>query len=518
MYLLTLSLFTLSISFPSQILARSVLIHAGPETPSGYADTNSSPNPLYRLSRRADDPPSPNFGYCPAAGWPPADQRSGTGSPITSATLDSELQAALSEFSVPNIEAYIAKLVSFGTRHTLSNQTDPNRGIGAARDWVAATMRGFAAQSGGRMTVTLPSYTQQPDGSRIPFPVKITDIVATLQGSVTPSRYYVVSGHYDSRVTDVNNYVADAPGADDDASGVAISLEMARIMATRRPRSTMVFSVVAGEEQSLYGSGYQAQQYRAQGINVAGMLDNDIVGASVGDDGTSDPFTVRLFAQGPPPAQFDGGATRAAQRLTIGGENDSPARELARYVVEVAQNAYTGMKRIAVVYRLDRYLRGGDHASYINNGFLSAVRFTEPRENFAHQHQDVRVQGGTQYGDLQEFVDEEYVARVGRVNLATLYSLSQAPSTPANVTVNTTALTNESTLYWTPVNEPGVAGYEVVWRATDAPFWTNAISVAGGAGTRTVTVNISKDNAVLGVRAVGSNGYRSPAAFGGFPA
>ncbi|KAI4276303.1 MAG: hypothetical protein LQ337_002570 [Flavoplaca oasis] len=438
---------------------------------------------------------------CPAASWPPAP----IGDLLTPQLPDQELQDILAEIDPARIEAIIAKLVSFGTRHTLSSQTDPVRGIGAARDWIAEQMRSFAAASNGQMEVTVPSYVQQPDGDRILFPVRVSDVVATLKGSVDPGRYYVVSGHYDTRCSDPNDFECDSPGADDDASGVAVSMELARIMASRRPAATIVFVAVAAEEQGLYGARYLAQSYKNASVNVQGMFTNDIIGSSTADDGTKDPYTVRIFAQGNPTTES---AARARVRATIGGENDSPARQLARFVVGVAENNYTQMN-IAVIYRLDRFLRGGDHRPFLEAGY-TACRFTEPNEDYAHQHQDVRVENGTQYGDLIEFVDFEYIARVAKVNAAALWSLANAPESPRNVTVNTTLLSNDSQFTWLASNETLLAGYEALWRPTDAPFWTHVVPLGN---VNTATINLSKDNVIFGIRSVGKNGYASPATF-----
>ncbi|KAF4533819.1 Aminopeptidase [Lasiodiplodia theobromae] len=416
----------------------------------------------------------------------------------------------LDEVDPANIEATILKLVSFGTRHTLSTQNSTVRGIGAARDWIASEMRKYAATSEGRMTVEVPGYIQ-PVANRIPFPVRISNVVARIEGSSDPSRVYVISGHYDSRVTDVMNYESDAPGANDDASGVAVVMELARVLATRQPRATILFSAVAGEEQGLYGANFLAQSLRNASVNVEGMLNNDIVGSSTGDQGQKDPFTIRLFAQGPPLSESD---DVASTRLRIGGENDSPARQLGRFVSEVSANDATGMK-VAMVYRLDRYLRGGDQTPFLQQGY-PAVRFTEPNENFDHQHQDIRVaEDGTQFGDLPEFVDYAFAARVGKVNLAALWSLSQAPGMPRNVTVDTSTLGNESQFSWEQqVDGAELAGYELVYRPTAAPLWTHAYDVGN---VRTATVDLSKDNVIFGVRSVGKNGYKSPAVFP-FPA
>jgi hypothetical protein len=278
-------------------------------------------------------------------------------------------------------------------------------------------------------------------------------------------------------------------------------------MATSRPKATLVFVTVAGEEQNLFGSNFLAQTYKNASVNVAGMLNNDIVGSSTGQDGTKDPYMIRMFAQGPPPTENE---TVAATRLSTGGENDSPARELGRFVHEVASNQYTEMN-VSMIYRLDRYLRGGDHLSFLEAGY-AAVRFTEPNEDFRHQHQNVKVINGTQYGDLPEFCDFDYIARVGKVNGAALWSLGNAPGQPTSVYVNTTALSNDSQFVWAPPvgGGIGVAWYEIVWRPTDAPFWTHYLPVGN---VLTATVHLSKDNVVFGIRSVSADGYKSPAVF-----
>jgi hypothetical protein len=424
--------------------------------------------------------------------------------PPLSQQPDKELRAILREVDPRRIEKIVRKLVSFGTRHTLSTQDDPARGIGAARDWIFAELQRYAAASEGRMTVELQSYIQPP-ADRIPVPTRITNVMATLRGSVTPERVYVVSGHYDSRVTDVMNATADAPGADDDASGVAVSMELARIMASRHPKSTIVFAAVAGEEQGLYGARYMALQYRTAGTDVQGMFTNDIVGASRADDGTRDRRTVRLFAEGVPTAETP---QEGNTRRSTGGENDSPPRQLARFVREVADNRDTDMD-VRIIYRRDRYLRGGDHIGFLEQRY-PAARFTEPNEDFAHQHQDVRVEDGKQYGDLPEFCDFNYIAGVARVNAAALWSLATAPGTPKDLRVRTSALTNDTELVWTRGVEPDLAGYEVVWRETTAPEWTHAIRVGD---VTTAVIDMSKDNVFFGVRAYDRAGHRSPVAY-----
>ncbi|MGW0604256.1 M28 family metallopeptidase [Streptomyces sp. NPDC002640] len=424
--------------------------------------------------------------------------------PATRQRPGRELRALLAEIDPDRIEATVRKLASFGTRHTLSVQDDPERGIGAARDWIHERMRSYAEASGGRMTVELQSYVQQP-ASRIPAPTRITNLVATLRGSVSPERVYVVSGHYDSRATDVMDAESDAPGADDDASGVAVAMELARVMARRRPAATIVFAAVAGEEQGLYGAAYMAERYKQAGTDVQGMFTNDIVGSPKADDGTVDPHTIRLFAEGVPTSETPAEATR---RLSVGGENDSRSRQLARFVRDTADNDATGM-HVRVVYRRDRYLRGGDQIPFLERGY-AAARFTEPTEDFAHQHQDVRVEDGKQYGDLPEFCDFAYIARVAKVNAAALWTLAQAPGTPTGVRLLTSSLTNATQIVWERGGDPDLAGYEVVWRETTEPEWTHVVPAGDVTGFE---LDLSKDNVFFGVRAVGRSGLRSPVAF-----
>ncbi|HET8960663.1 M28 family metallopeptidase [Nocardioides sp.] len=432
--------------------------------------------------------------------WP-----DGPGVANTLQAPDAELRAILAEVDEANIRAIVEKLVSFGTRHTLSSQDDPKRGIGAARDWIYAELRKYAARSGGRMTVEKQTFVQPATPPRIPAPTTITNVLATLKGSEGSKRTYVVSGHYDSRVSDVMDFTSDSPGADDDASGVAVAMELARVMATRRPGATIVFAAVAGEEQGLHGARYMAQQFQKSGTDVQGMFTDDIVGSSTADDGTRDERSVRLFAEGVP---TDETLAEANTRRSVGGENDSPARQLARFVTEVADNDQTGMD-VRVVYRRDRYLRGGDHIPFLELGY-PAARFTEPNEDYAHQHQDVRVENGKQYGDLTRFCDFAYIARVARVNGAALWSLANGPGTPRNVAIITSNLTNDTELTWDANTEADLARYEVVWRPTLQDDWTNVIDA--GRSTRAV-VDLSKDNVFFGVRAVDTGGHRSPVAF-----
>jgi len=430
--------------------------------------------------------------------------------PAVAQRPDPGLRDLLRQVDPSRIEATIEKLVSFGTRHTASSQTDPVRGIGAATAWVYAQMQDIAATSRGTMTVQKQTFIQ-PVSNRIPVPTQITNVIATLRGTASPQRFYVVTGHLDSRVTDVLNFTSDAPGADDDGSGVAVVLELARLFATRQFPGTLVFATVAGEEQGLYGSAYMAQQMNAAGDDVQGMFSNDIVGASQAWDGTKpDPHTLRLFVEGVPTNVTP---DQVALMQEVGGENDGVTHQLARFVTESAPFELTGMN-IRVIWRRDRYLRGSDHISFQQQGY-PAARFTEPRENFDHEHQDTQVIDGVQFGDLIEFVDFDYTARVARVNGAALWALATAPSTPKNAQIHTTppgtfSGTNLSSLQWDANPEADLAGYEIVLRQTTDADWTSAINVGN---VTAVTLDISKDNVQFGIRAVDQAGHRSPAAF-----
>lgn len=421
---------------------------------------------------------------------------------------EKELRDMLNQVDDHRIEQTIQKLVSFGTRHTESSQTDPNRGIGAAINYVFTTMQGYAAASNGRMTVALQTYHQAPVPNTIlnPNGVDITNVVATIKGSLTPNRIYVISGHLDSRRTIVTDAVGDAPGGDDDASGVAVIMEAARVMSTHAPESTIVFTAVDGEEQGLFGSDNQAKLFKAAGADIEGMFSNDIVGASAAENGVRDPHRLRLFSEGVPTVD----TSLAAQlRVLVGGENDSQSRQLSRFVKSVAENEDTDMT-IWLMFRRDRYLRASDHVSYQRQGY-PAARFTEPNETFAHEHQDPRIENGTQFGDLIDFDDFKFMQRVTRVNIATMWSLSQGPGTPKNVLIQAQVLTNSTTMNWDQGTDPDLAGYEIVWRETTASDWTNAIPVGN---VTTVTLPLSpKDNFQFGVRAVDKDGHHSPVAF-----
>ncbi len=427
------------------------------------------------------------------------------------APRDAEIARMIAEIDARNVERTIRKLVSFGTRNTLSEQDNPVRGIGAARDWLYSEFQQIAQASGGRMTVEKQAYTQAanpPPRGRVPQATVLTNVVATLRGTQPASvgRTYVVSGHYDSMCTSPTDAKCDAPGANDDGSGTAAVLEMARVMARHEFDATIIFMAVAGEEQGLLGSTHFAEVAQQQNMDIEGMFTNDIVGNTHGGGGLHDPHTVRVFSEGVP---SDESEAEARTRRSIGGENDSQARQLARFIKDVA-DVYTPGFKAWLVYRRDRYGRGGDHIPFLERGY-AAVRFCEPNENFNHQHQNVRTEKGVVYGDLPEFVDYAYVAQVARLNAAALAALARAPARPKKVNFATQRQAYDTELQWAANTEPDLAGYEVVWRDTTATLWTNARFV-GNVNSYTVK-GLSKDNYLFGVRAVDRAGHRSPVSY-----
>jgi hypothetical protein len=413
---------------------------------------------------------------------------------------DSAIAAALAKVSPERLKADDAKLIAFGTRNTFSEKLGDKRGVFAARGWIADQFREIAKTSHGRMTVAYDTYLQKPDGKRIVRDVEISSVVATLKGDDPGGRTYVMSSHYDSRSTDVDDFTQDAPGADDNGSGTSAVIEAARVMADLPMHATIIFATYDSEEQGLFGSAHHAQTLKTAGVDVQGDLNNDIIGASVGDQGEKNPGTVRIFSQA-----LENGADPARVNL-IGNENDSPSRELARYAQEVGDR-YQPDFRGELILRADRFLRGGDHESFNAVGY-PAIRFVEPVENFNHQHQNVRTENGVQYGDLPQYMDFDYLARVTRYNVSVLASLAMGPGRPDSAHVLTKALDNKTQLEWTPV--PGAAGYEVVRRKTTDVVWTDVTDVGN---VTAVTVPYSKDNWLFGVRAVDAQGRRGVPVF-----
>ena len=425
---------------------------------------------------------------------------------------DSHIAEAIQQVSADHIRQTIEKLVSFQNRSTISAQDEESikagKGIGAAREWIKAEFERYSKDCGGCLEVKTDTFTEQP-GDRIPKPTEITNVYAVLRGtdSAQANRIVLVTGHYDSRNSDTFNGTDPAPGANDDGSGTAVSLECARVLSKASSTAkfpakfpaTIIFLTVAGEEQGLNGSKHFAQMAKQQAWKLEAVLNNDIVGGNLGPE--QDASVVRVFSEGLPAAASEAEIKRIRM---LGGESDSTSRELARYIADVGRSYHAGVKPL-LIFRLDRFLRGGDHYSFNQQGF-AAVRFTEFREDFNHQHQNVRKDNdnGIEYGDLPKFVDFDYVAHVARLNAATLASLASAPAPPAGVKMLTKNLENDTTLTWEP--SAGAAAYEVVWRSTNAADWEYAQTVSSG--TR-ATLNVSKDNEIFAVRAVDAAGHRS---------
>ncbi len=416
-----------------------------------------------------------------------------------------EVSKMVKEISAKNIEATIRKLVSFGTRNTLSEQDNPTRGIGAARDWIFAEFQKINSECGNCLIVEKQSFLQ-PKANRVPEPTTLTNVIATLKGTTNPERVYVVSGHYDSMCTSPTDAKCDAPGANDDASGTATVIELARVMSKRKFDATIVFMTVPGEEQGLLGATYFAQQAVEKKMDIEAMFTNDIIGGVTSQKNSPNRNRVRIFSEGVPSNETE---QQAGTRRSVGGENDSSSRQLARFVKEQADRYLKNFK-VWMIYRRDRYLRGGDHIPFLERGF-TAARITEADEDYTHQHQNVRTENGVFYGDTPEYVDFEYTANVARVNLIALASLADAPAKPKNVGLVTTRLTNDTELKWDANTDTDLAGYEIVWRDTTAPEWTDAINV--GNVTNFVMKARSKDNYFFGVRAVDKAGNKSPVVY-----
>ena len=417
---------------------------------------------------------------------------------------DPKIKAALNEISAEHIRTDIDKLVGFQNRSTLSAQDSAaiaqGHGIGAAREWIKSEFERYSRDCGGCLEVKTDTFTQ-PVSERVSSPTVITNVYAVLKGTdpEDAKRIVLVTGHYDSRNGSNENVTDAAPGANDDASGTAVSLECARVLSKLKFPGTIIFLTVAGEEQGLYGSKHFAEFAQAQGWDIEAVLNNDIVG---GDKSPGqDPKIVRVFSESIP----DNASERELRMIrALGGENDSPSRELARYIVQAARTYATQVAPL-LEFRLDRYLRGGDHISFNEAGF-AAVRFTEFRENYTHQHQNVRSERGVQFGDLPPFVDFDYVAGVARVNAATLASLAAVPAPPQNVRLVTKELVNDSTLLWDAPADGRATLYDVVWRETSAPDWQHSQTVKNATK---LTVPVSKDNVIFAVRAVDQVGHRS---------
>ncbi|HET6912133.1 MAG TPA: M28 family metallopeptidase [Rhodanobacteraceae bacterium] len=416
-----------------------------------------------------------------------------------------ELRAIAQAVSAKSLHDIDAKLVGFGTRSTLSDTKSNARGIGAARRWVKSKFESISKDCGGCLEVVTPSKVFT--GERTPPKgVEVMDVVAIQRGVSDPDRVIVITGHLDSRRTDVMDATGDAPGADDDASGVSALIEAARVLSKYKFAATLVYSADSGEEQGLYGGKIIAQYAVDHHWNVEANLNNDIVGSPRGGDGQYDPHTVRVFSEG---TKSNETLEQARYRRYHGGGVDSPSRNIARYMAALA-NQYLGDFHVRMVYRTDRYGRGGDQVAFLEQGF-PAVRVTESQEDYTHQHQDIRVENGIHYGDTIDHVDFDYLANVTRVNALTMAAMASAPMPPQDVTIKG-ALAYDTTVAWKP--SPGAATYKVWWRETTAPQWQH--SYDAGSATTAVLKGINIDDYYFGVSAVSQDGWESPVEFPGF--
>jgi hypothetical protein len=415
---------------------------------------------------------------------------------------DANISNMVNEVSASNLEQIVKKLVSFHTRHTLSDTLSKTTGIGAARNWIKSEFEKYGAASGGRLQVSFDTFTQPADGRRITAPVVLKNVMAILPGTdPNDKRMVMISGHYDSRVTDVMNAKDFSPGANDDASGVAAVMETCRILSKQKFNCTLVFVAMVGEEQGLYGATNLAKRAKEEGWNVHLLLNNDIIGNSYGmETDIKDNKSVRVFSEGVSPAETK---EQAAARQAAGTENEGKARQAARYIKEVAER-YVDQLEVKLIYRRDRFLRGGDHTPFAQQGF-AAVRITEMNEDFNRQHQDIRTENGFKYGDLPEYVDYNYLQKVTRMNLSVMSNLALSAQEPEKVSVVTSGLTNKTELKWETPKGKSPAGYYVLMRETSSPFWEKKFFVK----ETTATLAYSKDNYFFGVQSVDADGHES---------
>ena len=419
---------------------------------------------------------------------------------------DAQLAAIAEAVDAQALHATIERLIGFGTRHTLSDTVSDTRGIGAARRWTKARFEAISRECGGCLEIVTPS--QMFTGKRVPVSSEVMDVVAIQRGTSDPKRVLAITGHIDSRVTDVMDATHDAPGANDDASGTAAVLESARVLSRRKFAATIVYGVLSGEEQGLYGGKVLADYAKAQGWQVEADLNNDIVGNSHGQDGVNDNSVVRVFSEGTKALETPEQANR---RRYNGGELDSPSRNLARFVAGLADRHLVNF-RVNMVYRTDRYGRGGDQVEFLEHGF-PALRLTEPHEDYRNEHQDLRTEAGVRYGDTIDRVDFDYLAQVTRLNAITLAALANAPAPVKGVAI-AGAVTTDTVMTWTP--QPGVASYRVWWRDTTAPQWQHSRTFAAGSDPgHAVLKNIDLDDFFFGVSAVSADGWESPVTFPG---
>jgi hypothetical protein len=420
----------------------------------------------------------------------------------TTIVRDPSIEQMVKEISPDSLRSYIQTMVNFGTRNTLSTQTDKKRGIGAARLYVLSKFNEFAAKSNGRLTAIIDTTTLQADKRRVDTTLLLGNVVATLKGSdPLDDRIFIISGHLDNMRTSVMDRTNDAPGANDDASGVAAVMECARIMSKQNFSATIIFMAVSGEEQGLLGSNFMATKARKNNVNIEAVLNNDIMGSNNSNETNNiNNNQVRVFSEGIPAYELEKNAKSIRQ---LGLENDGKSRQLARYVKEIGER-YVDNLEIKMVYRNDRFLRGGDHTPFVENGF-TAVRITEMNENYTRQHQDVRKENGIQYGDLIEFIDFEYLRKNTGMNLSTLANLAKAPSMPEDVKIDVKKLSNTAYIYWKKPKTGNVKGYYLLMRETTCAVWQKKIFTTA----TEITVPYSKDNYFFAVQSVNENSNES---------
>lgn len=415
---------------------------------------------------------------------------------------DPEIEKMVAEVSADSLQYYINSMVAFGTRNTLSTQADATQGIGAARRWVLNKFNDFSKKSAGRLSAKIDTTTLEPDGRRVSTQAMLGNVIATLKGGdLNDDRIFIISGHLDSRNSNVMDTTGKAPGANDDASGVATLLECARIMSSHSFPATVIFVAVSGEEQGLLGATFMAEKAQKEKQNVEAVLNNDITGSNNSNEtNIIDNTRVRVFSEGLP--AYETAKTASAIRA-LGLENDGKSRQLARYIKEVGER-YVDNLEIVLVYRNDRFLRGGDHTPSVQRGF-AAVRITEMNENYTRQHQDIRTEDGIHYGDLPEHIDFEYLRKNTAMNLANLANLAKAPPVPSEVKIDVSRLTNNTSIYWKASKNGNVKGYYVLIRETTSPVWRKKIFTK----TNQIMLPYSKDNYFFGVQSVSTEGNES---------
>jgi hypothetical protein len=415
---------------------------------------------------------------------------------------DPSIEAMVKEVNADSLKSYVNKLVSFGTRHTLSTTTDPRKGIGAARNWIISRFNEFAKNANGRMTVELDKWILEKGLRRIDTIADMANPMAILKGTdPSDTRIFLITGHMDSRVTDVMDRRSLAPGANDDGSGTAAVIECARVMSKHQFPATIIFAALTGEEQGLLGAEHMAQRAKDGNWKIEAVLNNDIIGSNNSSEtGIINNSQLRVFSEGLPAFELE---KKVANIRQLGLENDGPSRQLARYVKEVGERYVPNME-VILIYRNDRFLRGGDHTAFVEKGF-SAVRFTEMNENYEHQHQDLRRENGIRYGDLAEFMDFEYLKKNTAVNLANLANLARSPGMPQEVKIDVRNLTNSSFLSWKAPATGKVKGYYVLLRETYQGLWQKKIYTT----STELRLPYSKDNYFFAVQSVSENGNES---------